>query len=101
VKRLSSFLLGLGVVVGMGGALGLVLGTRSSSFRAQLLGLSAYTLVFVAAGCALAAGAMFRRAAVQREALNDAARTRAQFTAGGARSGMLAHQPTREREPAG
>jgi hypothetical protein len=77
--------MGLGVAIGLGGALVLTLGSRQSSFPAQLLDVSAAILVFVAAGCALASGAVVRRAANR---LEEATRTASERASLGAADGL-------------
>lgn len=60
--KLANFFLGLGVGIGVVGAIGLATGFRPSQLPAGLLDLSVYKLTFVAAACVMAAGAFMRRA---------------------------------------
>jgi hypothetical protein len=66
VKRLANRLLVLGVAIGLVGAVGLAVGFRPSQLPAALLDISVYKLVFIAAGCVLAAGALILRAERRR-----------------------------------
>lgn len=68
--RLGALLLGLGVLVGVLAALGLLVGFEPARLPAALLNVAAYKLTFLAAFGLLAAGAV-----VQRHA-HRAARTR-------------------------
>lgn len=66
MKRLANALLVLGATIGLVGGIGLALGLRPSQLPAALLDISVYKLVFIAAGCVLAAGAAIHRAERRR-----------------------------------
>lgn len=74
--RLGALLLGLGVLVGMLAALGLLVGFEPARLPAALLNVAAYKLTFLAAFGLLAAGAVVQRhahrAARTRDALSRA-----------------------------
>jgi class 3 adenylate cyclase len=92
--------LGLGVTIGLAGALTLTLGDRQSSFLAQLLDLSSSVLVFVAAGCAFVGGALLRRAAVTREKSDRAESELLQLHTGVASGEVMSRQRDQAREHA-
>lgn len=76
MKRLANALLVLGATIGIVGGIGLALGFRPSQLPAALLDISVYKLVFIAAGCVLAAGAAILRAE-RRRAERERSPTRA------------------------
>jgi hypothetical protein len=97
VRRLANIFLGLGVAIGVAGVGALVLGVRPSALPPSLLDLSVYKLVFVAAGCVLAAGALVGRAA-RRGALGRAQTDeRLALGEGSAESQLRARAQSRDR----
>lgn len=67
MRRMAQIFTGVGVAVAVIGASAYALGLRPSTLPPALLDLSVYKLVFVAAGCLIAAGAAVGRASRRRE----------------------------------
>lgn len=74
LRRIGSFFLCLGVVIGAVGAAALAVGFRPSQLPAALIDISVYKLTFIAAGVVLAAGALVRRSALRHEGADVSAR---------------------------
>ena len=62
MRRLANICMGVGVGIGVLGSIALALGFRPSQLPPALLDLSVYKLIFIGSACALAIGAMIRRA---------------------------------------
>lgn len=75
---MGSFLLALGVVVGVAASVGLILGFEPARLPRALLNIAAYKLAFVAAAGLLTAGAVLTRYSRRTEDRDIEAHTRAQ-----------------------
>lgn len=98
LRRIGSFFLGLGVVIGVVGAAALAVGFRPSQLPAALIDISVYKLTFIAAGVVLAAGALVRRSALRHEEADVRARGETR-PPGALREGARFEAPTERPEP--
>lgn len=97
MRRLATFFLGLGVGIGVLGAIGLATGFRPSRLPAGLLDISVYKLTFIAAICVMAAGAFVRRVERTRRKSEDGAVRPAELPS--ATWSLDAHPAGVERQP--